>query len=152
MRAGLLLETITHLILAVATSVAVVALTMLLFGIHETVWADDLDDRPPTGGPASLLGRVASVSMLAAVGGSSIGAIVGGLLAAAIRPDGAVLVRVLRVGDAPGPDLEARSTHRPAPTAEARTRRPPRPRQPQRPPPGVRRRPRPSTWYPAADP
>ncbi|MEJ7696406.1 MAG: MFS transporter [Candidatus Limnocylindrales bacterium] len=38
MRAGLLLETVTHLVLAVTTSALVVAATMTLFGIHSVVW------------------------------------------------------------------------------------------------------------------
>ena len=38
MRAGLLLETMTHLIFAVTTPPIVAAATMLLFGVHETIW------------------------------------------------------------------------------------------------------------------
>jgi MFS family permease len=81
MRAGLLLETITHLILATTTSAIVVGATMLLFGVHATVWGTTSTTVRQRAVPASLLGRVTSVYMLGSIGGAAIGAVIGGLLA-----------------------------------------------------------------------
>jgi MFS family permease len=81
MRAGLLLETVTHLILALTTSALVAAATMTLFGIHAVVWGTTSTTVRQRAVPASLLGRVTSVYMLGSFGGSALGALVGGLLA-----------------------------------------------------------------------
>jgi MFS family permease len=81
MRAGLLLETMTHLILAVSTSAFVVGATMLLFGIHEVVWGTTSTTVRQRAVPSAFLGRVTSVYMLGNVGGGAIGAILGGLIA-----------------------------------------------------------------------
>jgi MFS family permease len=81
MRGGLLLETVTHLILATTTSAIVVAATMLLFGVHTTVWGTTSSTVRQRAVPASLLGRVTSVYMLGSIGGASIGAVIGGILA-----------------------------------------------------------------------
>lgn len=81
MRVGLLLETVTHLILALTTSALVAAATMTLFGIHAIVWGTTSTTVRQRAVPVSLLGRVTSVYMLGNVGGSALGALVGGLLA-----------------------------------------------------------------------
>jgi MFS family permease len=81
MRAGLLLETVTHLILALTTSALVAAATMTLFGIHAVVWGTTSTTVRQRAVPASLLGRVTSVYMLGSFGGSALGALVGGVLA-----------------------------------------------------------------------
>jgi MFS family permease len=81
MRAGLLLETLTHLILAVTTSPLVAAATMTLFGIHAVVWGTTSTTVRQRAVPSALLGRVMSVYMLGSIGGSAIGAVVGGSIA-----------------------------------------------------------------------
>jgi MFS family permease len=81
MRVGLLLETVTHLTLAVTTSALVAAATMTLFGIHTVVWGTTSTTVRQRAVPTPLLGRVTSVYMLGNVGGSAIGTVVGGLLA-----------------------------------------------------------------------
>lgn len=81
MRAGLLLETATHLILALTTSALVAAATMTLFGIHAVVWGTTSTTVRQRSVPASLMGRVTSVYMLGNVGGSALGVLVGGVLA-----------------------------------------------------------------------
>lgn len=81
MRAGLLLETVTHLILAVTTSALVVAATMTLFGIHSVVWGTTSTVVRQRAVPSALLGRVTSVYMLGNVGGAAIGSLIGGLIA-----------------------------------------------------------------------
>jgi MFS family permease len=81
MRAGLVLETATHLVLATTTSPLVAGAMMLIFGIHEVVWGTTSTTVRQRAVPASLLGRVSSVYMLASLGGLVIGAPIGGLLA-----------------------------------------------------------------------
>ncbi len=81
MRVGLLLETVTHLILAVTTSAPVAALTLTLFGIHAVVWGTTSTTVRQRAVPAALMGRVTSVYMLGNVGGAVIGSVVGGVLA-----------------------------------------------------------------------
>lgn len=81
MRVGLLLETITHLILAITTSAAVAALTLTLFGIHAVVWGTTSTTVRQRAVPPALMGRVTSVYMLGNVGGSVIGSVIGGVLA-----------------------------------------------------------------------
>lgn len=81
MRAGLLLETVTHLVLAVTTSALVAAATMTLFGIHSVVWGTTSTVVRQRAVPSALLGRVTSVYMLGNVGGAAIGSLIGGLIA-----------------------------------------------------------------------
>lgn len=81
MRAGLVLETLTHLILALTTSPIVAAFTMAIFGIHEVVWGTTSTTVRQRAVPESLLGRVTSVYMLGLIGGFALGALVGGVLA-----------------------------------------------------------------------
>jgi len=81
MRAGLLLETVTHLVLAVTTSALVAAATMTLFGIHAVVWGTTSTVVRQRAVPSALLGRVTSVYMLGNVGGAAIGSLIGGLIA-----------------------------------------------------------------------
>jgi MFS family permease len=81
MRVGLLLETVTHLILATTTSAIVAALTMTLFGIHAVVWGTTSTTVRQRAVPAALMGRVTSVYMLGNVGGAVIGSVIGGLIA-----------------------------------------------------------------------
>jgi MFS family permease len=81
MRAGLLLETVTHLIFAVTTLPIVAAATMLLFGVHETIWGTTSTTVRQRTVPSSFLGRVTSVYMLGLFGGLVIGSIIGGAVA-----------------------------------------------------------------------
>ncbi len=81
MRAGLLLETATHLIFAVTTLPIVAAVTMLLFGVHETIWGTTSTTVRQRTVPSSFLGRVTSVYMLGLFGGLVIGSVIGGAVA-----------------------------------------------------------------------
>jgi MFS family permease len=83
MRVGLLIETVSHLVFAVTTSVVVVGATMVLFGIHEVVWGTTSTTVRQRAVPSAFLGRVTSVYMLLNVGGGIIGSAIGGLLAQA---------------------------------------------------------------------
>ncbi len=81
MRVGLLLETVTHLILATTTNALVAAATMALFGIHAVVWGTTSTTVRQRAVPAPMLGRVTSVYMLGNVSGTAIGTILGGIIA-----------------------------------------------------------------------
>ncbi|MEX2184510.1 MAG: MFS transporter [Chloroflexota bacterium] len=81
MRVGLLLETVTHFVLATTTSPLVAGATMTLFGIHAVVWGTTSTTVRQRAVPAALMGRVTSVYMLGAVGGGVIGSVIGGLIA-----------------------------------------------------------------------
>lgn len=81
MRAGLLLETSTHLVLATTTSPLVAAGIMTVFGIHEVVWGTTSTTVRQRMIPPALMGRVTSVYMLGNVGGAAIGSLIGGVIA-----------------------------------------------------------------------
>ena len=81
MRVGLLIETATHLILALTTSAAVALATFTVFGIHEFVWGTTSTVVRQRAVPDELLGRVSGVYNVAIVGGLVIGTPIGGLLA-----------------------------------------------------------------------
>jgi MFS family permease len=83
MRAGLLIETATHLSLAVTTSAAVALATMVVFGVHEFVWGTTSEVIRQRAVPDAFLGRVTGVYRVAVVGGLVIGTPLGGLLASA---------------------------------------------------------------------
>ncbi|MQA83847.1 MAG: MFS transporter [Streptosporangiales bacterium] len=81
LRAGLVVETATHLSLATVRVPWAAALTMVIFGMHAAVWgviALTLRQRLV---PAELLGRVNSAYMFLATGGAALGALPGGLIA-----------------------------------------------------------------------
>jgi predicted MFS family arabinose efflux permease len=81
MRVGLLIETATHLSLAVTTSAEVALATMVVFGAHAFVWGTTSEVVRQRAVPDALLGRVTGVYRVAIVGGMVIGTPVGGLLA-----------------------------------------------------------------------
>ena len=83
MRGGLLIETGTHLVLALTTSPAVALATMVVFGAHAFVWGTTSSVIRQRAVPNELLGRVGGVYRVAIVGGLVIGAPIGGLLAGA---------------------------------------------------------------------
>jgi MFS family permease len=81
LRAGLVIETTVHLILALTRNPWVAGTTMAVFGVHAVVWGIVSTTARQLATPDALLGRVNSVYMLASVGGAAIGALLGGLLA-----------------------------------------------------------------------
>jgi MFS family permease len=81
MRVGLLIETATHLSLALATIPAVALATMVVFGAHASVWGTTSTVVRQRAVPNELLGRVTGVYRVAIVGGIVIGTPLGGLLA-----------------------------------------------------------------------
>jgi Na+/melibiose symporter-like transporter len=81
MRVGLLIETGTHLVLALTTSAAVALGTLVVFGAHASVWGTTSTVVRQRAVPDELLGRVGGVYRVAIVGGLVIGTPIGGLLA-----------------------------------------------------------------------
>lgn len=81
MRVGLLIETGTHLSLALTSVPAVALATMVVFGAHAFVWGTTSTVVRQRAVPNALLGRVTGVYRVAIVGGLVIGAPIGGVLA-----------------------------------------------------------------------
>jgi predicted MFS family arabinose efflux permease len=81
MRVGLLIETGTHLVLALTTSAGVALATLVVFGAHEFVWGTTSTTIRQRSVPDALLGRVGGVYRVAIIGGLVIGTPIGGLLA-----------------------------------------------------------------------
>jgi len=81
MRVGLLIETGTHLVLALTTSAGVALATLVVFGAHEFVWGTTSTVVRQRAVPNELLGRVGGVYRVAIMGGLVIGTPLGGLLA-----------------------------------------------------------------------
>ena len=81
MRIGLLIETLTHLILALTTQAAVALAVFFVFGAHAVVWGTTSTTVRQRAVPDALQGRVASVSMISSVVGLLVGTPIGGVLA-----------------------------------------------------------------------
>ena len=83
MRVGLVIETGTHLVLALTTTPAVALATLVVFGAHAFVWGTTSEVVRQRAVPNELLGRVGGVYRVAIVGGMVVGTPLGGLLARA---------------------------------------------------------------------
>jgi MFS family permease len=83
MRVGLLIETFTHLSLALTTSPAWALATLVVFGAHAFVWGTTSTAVRQRAVPDELMGRVGGVYRMAVLGGLVIGTPIGGLLASA---------------------------------------------------------------------
>jgi MFS family permease len=81
MRVGLLIETGTHLVLALTTSPSIALATLVVFGAHAFVWNTTSVVVRQRAVPDELLGRVTGVYRVAIVGGLVVGTPLGGLLA-----------------------------------------------------------------------
>jgi MFS family permease len=81
MRAGLIIETLTHLALAVTTRPWVALLIMFVFGAHAFVWATTSTSVRQRAVPMELQGRVSSVYLLGVQGGLVMGGFLGGAIA-----------------------------------------------------------------------
>jgi predicted MFS family arabinose efflux permease len=81
MRVGLVIETVTHLVLALTTLPAVALATMVVFGAHAFVWGTTSTVVRQRAVPDALLGRVTGVYHVGVIGGIVIGTPIGGLLA-----------------------------------------------------------------------
>ncbi len=81
MRVGLVIETCTHLALALTTTPAVALAVMVVFGAHAFVWGTTATTVRQRAVPNELLGRIGGVYRVGMMGGLVIGAPIGGLLA-----------------------------------------------------------------------
>jgi MFS family permease len=81
MRAGLIVETLTHLALARTRSAWFALTVFTIFGAHASIWATTSTSVRQRAVPAEFQGRVASVYLTGVVGGIVIGSALGGLVA-----------------------------------------------------------------------
>jgi MFS family permease len=83
MRVGLVIETLTHVGLALTTSPAVAMVIMFVFGAHAFIWGTTSRTVRQRAVPTAFQGRVSSVYMLGLMGGLVIGQALAGPIARA---------------------------------------------------------------------
>jgi predicted MFS family arabinose efflux permease len=81
LRVGLVIETLTHLALAVTTVPAVAMGIFFVFGAHAFIWGTMSVTVRQRAVPGELQGRVGSVNMLGVFGGLVAGSAIGGVIA-----------------------------------------------------------------------
>lgn len=80
-RAGLVIETLTHLALALTTTPWVALVVFFVFGAHAFIWGTVSTSVRQRAVPAAVQGRVASVYLMGVTGGMVVGSLLGGLIA-----------------------------------------------------------------------
>jgi predicted MFS family arabinose efflux permease len=80
MRVGLIVETVTHLVLAWTTTPAVALVTFFVFGAHAAIWGTTSSSIRQRAVPLEFQGRVGSVYMMGVMGGLVAGSAVGGVI------------------------------------------------------------------------
>ena len=83
MRGGLIIETLTHLALALTRWVWFALIVFVIFGAHAFIWGTTSTSVRQRAVPAEFQGRVGSVYLTGVVGGIVIGSAIGGLVASA---------------------------------------------------------------------
>ena len=81
MRVGLVIETLTHLVLALTTWAWLALVVFFVFGVHAFVWGTTSTSVRQRAVPTEMQGRVGSVYMLGVMGGMVAGAAIAGPLA-----------------------------------------------------------------------
>ncbi len=81
MRIGLIIETLTHLVLASTSSPYVAMPVFFMFGAHAFVWGTTSITIRQRAVPTELQGRVGAVNLMGVYGGLVVGAGIGGLIA-----------------------------------------------------------------------
>jgi MFS family permease len=81
MRGGLIIETLTHLALALTRSFWFALIVFAIFGAHAFIWGTTSTSVRQRAVPAEFQGRVGSVYLTGMVGGIVIGSALGGLVA-----------------------------------------------------------------------
>jgi MFS family permease len=81
MRVGLVVETLTHLALALTTRPSVALPIFFVFGAHAFIWGTTSTTVRQRAVPTELQGRVGSVNLVGVFGGLVVGSGIGGLLA-----------------------------------------------------------------------
>jgi len=83
MRGGLIIETLTHLALALTRWVWLALIIFTIFGAHAVIWGTTSTSVRQRAVPAEYQGRVSSVYLTGMVGGLVIGSAIGGAVASA---------------------------------------------------------------------
>ena len=83
MRVGLIIETLTHLALALTRWAWFALIVFTIFGAHAFVWGTVSSSVRQRAVPAGFQGRVGSVYLIGVIGGIVIGSALGGLVASA---------------------------------------------------------------------
>jgi MFS family permease len=83
MRGGLIIETLTHLALALTRLVWLALIVFTIFGAHAFIWGTTSTSVRQRAVPAEFQGRVGSVYLTGVVGGIVIGSAIGGVVASA---------------------------------------------------------------------
>ena len=83
MRGGLIIETLTHLALALTRWAWLALIVFVIFGAHAFIWGTTSTTVRQRAVPAQFQGRVSSVYLTGVVGGIVIGSALGGLVASA---------------------------------------------------------------------
>lgn len=81
MRAGLVVETLTHLSLALLRTAWLAGAVWFAFGVHAAIWGTTSSTVRHRAVPGRLQGRVGSVYQLGSLGAIAIGSVLGGVLA-----------------------------------------------------------------------
>jgi len=81
MRGGLIIETLTHLMLAVTRWAWLALVVFVIFGAHSFIWGTTSSSVRQRAVPAEFQGRVGSVYLTGVVGGIVIGSAIGGVVA-----------------------------------------------------------------------
>jgi MFS family permease len=81
LRGGLILEIITHAVLAATTQPLVAAVILTVFGVHSVNWGIIVATQFQWAVPDELRGRVGSVYALTQVSGAAAGSLLGGVIA-----------------------------------------------------------------------
>jgi predicted MFS family arabinose efflux permease len=81
MRVGLIIETLTHLVLALNTVPWVALAVFFVFGAHAFVWGTTSQSVRQRAVPTGFQGRVQGVYMIGVTGGIVVGSVIGGLVA-----------------------------------------------------------------------
>ena len=98
MRIGLIIETLTHLVLALTTNPYVAMPVFFVFGAHAFIWGTTAITIRQRAVPMELQGRVGSVNLIGVFGGLVVGAGDRRCAGPALRRHRAVLVRLRRLG------------------------------------------------------
>ena len=83
MRGGLIIETLTHLALALTRWAWLALIVFVIFGAHAFIWGTTSTSVRQRAVPAQFQGRVGSVYLTGMIGGIVIGSLLGGLVASA---------------------------------------------------------------------
>jgi MFS family permease len=83
MRAGLVIETLTHLALALTRWAWFALIVFVIFGAHAFIWGTTSSTVRQRAVPTEFQGRVGSVYLTGTVGGIVVGSAIGGLVASA---------------------------------------------------------------------